>query len=50
MNGQKTGDFDSLGRVASYESFSLVLFVFGKSYGKLRDLRMWVKTIERGKE
>ena len=24
VNGQKTGDFDSLGRVASYESFSLV--------------------------
>ena len=49
MNVQKTGDFDSLGRVASYESFSLVWYVFGKSYGKLRDLKMWVKTIEKGK-
>ena len=46
VNRQKTGVFDSLGRVASYESFSLVLFVFGKSYGNWGIWRCGLKQLK----
>ena len=39
-----------MGRVASCESVSLVLFVFGKKLWEMRDLKMWVKPVERGNE